>query len=204
MISKLSSRISELLCGENIITAEDRELYDYGFYLILSWGMYFLITMSFGFLFRIPWECMLFYSLFSFLRRYAGGFHASKESVCIISTTSSMLLCTALIYLMATLKCVAFPLWMMLFGGGTVLLFSPLDSEEKKLNAAERTYYGRISKWITLSMVVCSLAAMWIGYTGLLYSVSCGLFLESLLLVSGKVRLFLVEWRNTKGKTTSL
>ena len=90
MISRLSNRIVQSLYKSGAIPAEEKELYNYGFFLLLS-KMFFLgIAMAFGAIWNVFWESLLFYIMFSILREYAGGVHASKEAICLISTTTSM------------------------------------------------------------------------------------------------------------------
>lgn len=90
MISRLANIISEKLLRAQVIEEADRELYVYGFFILLSQGIYFCLTALFGFLFGTLWENIVFYIMFSILRGYAGGFHASSESTCAFLTIAAL------------------------------------------------------------------------------------------------------------------
>lgn len=188
MISKLSNSISEKLCYANVIPTEDQELYSYGFFLLLSRGFFFVVSVIFGALFQTIWESVIFYGLFSLLRGYSGGVHASAESVCMFFTTVLLLLASAFLHLMETSGCVTIAVVMLSVGGTAVFLLSPLDSEEKPLNSSERQYYRRISRFITAVTELIAFGAMAIGCYSVLYIVGICFFSESVLLLIGKVK----------------
>lgn len=186
MISKISSSISEKLCYANVIPAEDQALYSYGFFLLLSRSLFFVITFIFGFLFKTLWESIVFYVLFSILRGYAGGVHASEESVCMFFTTVLLFLASAFLHMMKMSTCTAIAAGMLLVGGMVVFPLSPLDSEEKPLNPSERRYYRRISRLITATMVLAGSVAIILKFHGVLYVVSACVSFEGVLLLIGQ------------------
>ena len=102
MISVIADRISEKMLHEGLILEEDRELYRYGFFLLISRGIFFVIAGIAGAFVGNLWDSIFFYILFSFLRGYAGGLHADREAVCLFSTTASLFLAAKIIF---CLKC---------------------------------------------------------------------------------------------------
>lgn len=193
MISTLSSSISEKLCSANVISRDEQELYSYGFFLLLSRGIFFAVAAVFGILFGTFWESILFYILFSTLRGYAGGIHASKEAVCMISTTFSLLLASAGIRRMELSGCVEVSAWMLLLGSLAIFLMSPLDSEEKPLNDSERRYYRRITRGIVLATTMVAFCSMAMRFQMIMYVAAFTLTLESILLIAGKVKFLCVN-----------
>lgn len=186
MISKISSSISEKLCYANVIPAEDQELYSYGFFLLMSRSFFFVITFIFGFLFKTLWESIAFYFLFSILRGYAGGVHASEESVCMLFTTLLLFLASAFLRMMKMSTCTVVAAGMLLVGGMVVFLLSPLDSEEKPLSPSENRYYRRISRAISSAMILTGSVAIILKFHSLLYVVSECISFEGVLLLAGK------------------
>ena len=79
MIGKLSSKISDLLIRKSVIDSEDQELYVYGFFILLSQILYFIIAVIFGIIFNVLLQSVVFYIAFQFIRKYALGYHASTE-----------------------------------------------------------------------------------------------------------------------------
>ena len=89
MISKLSKKIVNQL---NILD-DEQELYEYGFFILLSQILYFIIAIIIGTICGTVFESIIFYIAFQFIRRYAGGYHASTETRCEIFSTLSILAC---------------------------------------------------------------------------------------------------------------
>ena len=82
----IAERITQKLIASSVIEEGDRELYRYGFFILLSSILYLVVAAIFGSAFGILWESIVFYFLFSILREYAGGIHAKTEHGCMLST----------------------------------------------------------------------------------------------------------------------
>ena len=98
MISKLSQKITEILCRLQLIESEEQNLYFYGMFMVLSQTLFLIVALIFGLLFSSFWESITFYVLFSSLRCYAGGIHASKENACTLYTVVALFLSVVCIY----------------------------------------------------------------------------------------------------------
>lgn len=188
MITKLASNITEALCALAVIEDEDRELYIYGFFVLLSHGFFFVISAIFGILFGTLWESIVFYIMFSILRRYAGGFHASRESICTLCTTIALFMSSAGISILEKAGGVVLPLLMIVLGTVVISLLSPLDSEEKPLTQNECQYYRRKSLVTVWAIIVIALGSIAVNILSLLYSAAFCMLLETFLLVMGKAK----------------
>ena len=188
MITKLASNITGALCALAVIEDEDQELYIYGFFVLLSHGIFFVISASFGIIFGTLWESIVFYIMFSILRRYAGGFHASRESTCTLCTTIALFMSSAGISILEKAGGIVLPLLMIVLGTVVISLLSPLDSEEKPLTQNECQYYRRKSLVTVWAIIVIALGAIVVNVLGLLCSAALCMVLESFLLVMGKAK----------------
>lgn len=188
MITKLASNITEALCALSVIEDEDKELYIYGFFVLLSHGIFFVISASFGIIFGTLWESIVFYIMFSILRRYAGGFHASRESTCTLCTTIALFMSSAGISILEKAGGIVLPLLMIVLGTVVISLLSPLDSEEKPLTQNECQYYRRKSLVTVWAIIAIALGAIAVNVLGLLCAAAFCMLLESFLLVMGKAK----------------
>lgn len=191
MITKLGDRIARALVLSGMASEEEQELYSYGFFLLLSRGLFLLVTAAFGAIWGVLWESVLYYALFSLLRGYAGGIHAEKESTCLICTTVAMLSAVSLIRWLEAPGNGEVGLGMLLVGLAGVLLFSPLDTSEKHLSPEERIRYRRQSLATAFAAVTGSLAIAALGWFVPLAITAPAMALEGLLLTAG-------AFRNTK------
>lgn len=183
MISRLSCIITEALCQSQVIEEADRELYIYGFFVMLSQGIFFLLSVLFGCMFGALWESAVFYIMFSTLRSYAGGYHASKESVCTCCTTASLFLASLCIWILSEVESVIVPMCVLALCGAVVYFLSPLDSEDKPLSYSEYDYYRWKTRVIVIAIELVSIGALYLNLPGILYAASTGMALESNLLV---------------------
>lgn len=187
MASWLANRITEKLIAAAVIEDDDRELYIYGFFLLISKTVFLVVTMLVGYFMGVWLESVILYFSFLFLRAYAGGIHAKTEAKCTVLTTIALLLSILTIRQFEMQKSEILPFFMLGFGVLSVWLFSPLDTKEKPLNQEEKSKYKKISIFITLIYIIVVIIAKLTLLYLLVYAVSCGVFLESILLISGKI-----------------
>lgn len=189
MISSLSSFITEALYKSQVIAEEDKELYVYGFFVLLSKGLFFLVSAFFGWMLGVLWESMVFYIMFSMLRSYAGGFHASKESVCTCCTTASLFLSSLSIWYMERIGNLVVPFCILAVCGAVVYLLAPLDSEDKPLTRTELVIYRQKTRAIDVAIVIISIVGLCLHLPAILHAASISMALECVLLVLGKVKI---------------
>mgnify|MGYP002625383607 CR=1 FL=1 len=187
MISRVSEKAAEYFAQIGTIPHEDKDLYSYGFFLLFSYLFFFMLTVLYGFLFRIPFESMLFYMMFIAIRSYAGGFHASKESTCTISTSIALFVSVFIIRYLTVLKLIIFPFILSVICQILIVMYAPLDSEARRLTSKEKKKYREKSFFI--GVVIICIGAFFIQIR---YSIFCtcvvSLALESFLLVLSKIR----------------
>ena len=188
MISAIADRISEKMLHEGLILEEDRELYRYGFFLLISRGIFFVIAGTVGALVGNIWDSIFFYILFSFLRGYAGGLHADREAVCLFSTTASLFLAAKIIFCLRRGNYVILSCGVLVVCSALVLLIAPLDSDSKPLGESEMRHYRKVTRLLTLLMNLSSFVWLIAGYPQFLF-ISCVVTgVEAVLLILGKAK----------------
>ena len=188
MISKASIIIVNLLIKHSAIKEEDRELYQYGFFILMSQMLYFTITMVFGLLLGVFIESLIFYLIFQLIRRYAGGFHASTETSCGIMTTISLLISTILIRVSLSVNLEIPFLVAASFSAISICIFCPLESPEKPLTNEERIHFRKVTH-IVLCLISLGIILSKVFKIEIILVPSClSLILESILLIAGKVK----------------
>lgn len=189
MISFLSSLITEALYKSQVIAEEDKELYVYGFFVLLSKGLFFLVSAFFGWMFGVLWESIVFYIMFSTLRCYAGGFHASKESVCTCCTVAALFLSSLGIWHMERIGNSAIPFSILVLCGAVVYLLCPMDSEDKPLTSSELVLYRQKTRSTVVAFVIISIVGLCLQLPSVLYATSTSMALECVLLLMGKAKI---------------
>ena len=182
----IAEHITQKLIASSVIEESDRELYSYGFFLLLSSVLYLIVAAIFGSAFGILWESIVFYFLFSILREYAGGIHAKTEHGCMLSTILALLLSIIGIRKMMQAELSTAAMVFLIVGCAAVFLFSPLDVPEKPLSAKDWRHYRRISRWLATAY---ALLGVWAAATGwlILYPIAASITLEGILLLAGTI-----------------
>lgn len=188
MINKISSKIVEILIKHSLVENEDKELYLYGFFILLSQILYFIIVITIGILFNVIFESIIFYITFQFIRRYAGGYHAKTETRCEILSTLSILCCIVLIKLSKMYNIRIALLSVSLVFAVLIFILCPLDTPEKPLNDKEYKYFRKIS-WIILSLIIIAIIVSLYFKFNVVFAPCCAsLILEGVLIGTGQIK----------------
>lgn len=191
MISRLSERIVKCLLKQSGIKDDEQDLYQYGFFILLSQILYLIIACIIGILLGAFFESIIFYIAFQFIRRYAGGYHASTETRCEVMSTLSILVCLVVIRLSKTYDFQFALLVVSIASAACIAVLCPLDTPEKPLSEKEFKYFRKIS-WLILSVISLVVTISYfvrLKWLQIFFVPCClSLILESLLLTAGKVK----------------
>lgn len=143
-MTSLSEKITDYLILSGSVRKEDKDLYvfgiEQGLFIALNTATTFLVSLYFGML----WQGFLFLLCYFSLRSYSGGYHASTPTRCYLLSTAI----TVLFFLLLK-RSLDWPPIIMLFSGIiaviVTVLFTPLESINKPLDALERKTYKRRS-----------------------------------------------------------
>lgn len=188
MINNLSTRLTDKLLSKGSITEDERELYIYGLFMLISQLMYLVLACIFGLLFECFFESIIFYVAFQFIRRYAGGYHATTETRCEILSTLSIVASIGIIKLSKIYDFKTILLFITVASMVLIFYFCPLDTPEKPLSEKEFKYFRKIS-WIILLVISSIIIVSYFFKFNILFTPCCvSLILESILLVAGKIK----------------
>ena len=188
MISKLSAYLTEKMLSNGTISEEDKELYIYGLFMLISHLVFFIISCVFGLILGCVLESIIFYVTFQFIRRYAGGYHAATETRCDILSTLSILACIVVIRLSKTYDIQTALLIISALSAVCIFVFCPLDTPEKPLTDKEFKYFRKIS-WIILSLIIVAIIVSFIFKFNVVFAPCCAsLILEGVLIGKGKIK----------------
>ena len=188
MISKLSKKIVKCFVKQSNISDDEQELYQYGFFILFSQILYFIIALIIGILCEVILESIIFYIAFQFIRRYAGGYHASTETRCEVLSTLSILACIVAIKLSKTYDFQTVLLLITILSAVCIFVFCPLDTPEKPLSEKEYKYFRKVS-WLILFVIATAIIVSYV-FKFQMVTVPCclSLILESILLAAGKIK----------------
>ena len=188
MISLLSNKIVYRFFKRTDILADEQELYRYGFFILFSQILYFIIIITIGILCKAILESIIFYIAFQFIRRYAGGYHAATETRCEVLSTLSIIASIGIIKLSKIYDFKTILLFITIASMVLIFFLCPLDTPEKPLSEKEFKYFRKIS-WIILLVISSIIIVSYFFKFNILFTPCCvSLILESILLVAGKIK----------------
>lgn len=188
MISKLSSFLAEKMLSNGTISEDDKELYVYGLFMLLSQTIFFIIACVFGLILGCTLESIIFYIAFQFIRKYAGGYHASTETRCSIMSSASIFICIVTIRLSKIYDFQSVLLIATIVAAVLIFALCPLDTPEKPLSKSEFKYFRKISLIVLFVIITVTAVSYAIKLKMLAVPCALSLILESILLVSGKIK----------------
>ena len=188
MISTLSNKIALKLTEHNMILQEDYKIYVYGFFMLISKAFFWTILLTFGILLKAFIEAVVFGLLFSGIRQYAGGYHASTETRCQLLSTLAIFFSILLIKISKEYDLSLFLIILTFISTVIIFFLCPLDTPEKPLSENEIKYFRKKSRVILMVIFVVAMFSFVTKVNTLLAPCSVSLLLETILIVCGKIK----------------
>ena len=187
MIGRIAAGVVEKLTDRTTISDTEKELYLYGFFIVISQILYFVITIIMGVLMDIVLLSAVFYISFQFIRRYAGGIHASSELKCEIISITSIFICLLCVKSNVMFDIQIPTLILTVVASIVIFVLCPLDTPEKPLTEKELRYFRKISIIVLTIMLFIIIISIVVKLT-IAYPICFSIILESVFLVAGKIK----------------
>lgn len=180
---KISKKISAIVCAD-CNDEDERSIIEFGISLLLSKLLNLVTEIIIGCLFSMLIEAIIFLIAFSFLRSYAGGFHASSLGKCYFFSSTTMVVALIIIKYVDS---VAVNCIFILFGSIICLVFAPAESKNKPLDIIEKNGYRKRTMLI-LSLILIMLVFTFCLHNEIFFkTLSAVLLVEGIMIVFGKV-----------------
>lgn len=160
-MKNLSEKITTYLIRENYAEESKREIYEYGFKLIIADCINFVLIMIIGIILNSFTVSLIFLAVFCFLRWFSGGFHAKSHIVCRLSMITTFVCvagCTEIIDLTFW--------WLIVFLVISVVLIgvlAPIENINKPLSVENRKRNKFRSVFISMIFWTISLLLYYFG-----------------------------------------
>lgn len=195
MLEKLVKQSVNFFYKNNIISEEYIEVYEYGLELFITSVMEMLAVIFISIMVGEFIATAIFLVSFGILRIYVGGFHASTNLRCFFT----LLLVYSVFLLLLRFADFSAASWTSFFASLLseilVILFSPVDNANKRLDNTERKKFRKISIIIvSIETVVVFLLLATIKLHYVFLSISCGQLAVALSMLTVKI----IEKRSLK------
>lgn len=178
MISFFSERITVFFVKKGIVKKEERNIYKYGFELIISAIISFIIMVLIGMLMDRIIESFLFYTCFILVRTYTGGFHAETHLKCKIAFAGAQVITLLMAEILIRVS-ILYSIISMIICLILIARFAPIENKNKKINDHQKM--KKIAFALTITLYVVGFLANYI------YPKSFVVIVSSMLTVVGLI-----------------
>ncbi len=137
MISFLCNRLADFLCAKDIITQDEKEIYIYGYEMIITTILGAVLVFGIALLTERIEEALCFFAVFVITRQFCGGYHSKTRVQCSIA----FMLCYAVVLLFNSVLETTYAWWMHLLFFipylAVILGYAPIENENKPLTEME-------------------------------------------------------------------
>ncbi len=178
MISGFIGNVSTWLIKHNAIKPEDKELYEYAIYsFIITVSPLFLVILISGIMGKLC-EGIVIIIPFMVLRKFSGGFHASKAGTCFAGSCALLFLCiSAASYVTCNMALKI----LTAVAAVSLCICSPVDSENRRFSNNEKITYKRTTWFIVMFFMVVFILFLVTGKEKFAICIAIGLILPASL-----------------------
>jgi accessory gene regulator B len=187
MIGNLSKNLSLKLYKRKFISENDIELISYGLFLLFSYAIYALLCLACGIIFHCVVESIIFYFSFSIIRMFTGGFHASSESKCFLISSIMIFLSMITVIILERYQIAIVFFIMLLISSVLIVVFSPLDNENKKLDRQEKAKFHKTAIAILILFIALILIFFKLNKP-ISFSIGISIIVEGIFIAFEKIR----------------
>ena len=181
VIKRTAAVTAKWLLQAGAISASDVELYEYGIYSFLFTLCPLGLVLILSIFLHMVAEGILLIMPFILIRKFCGGFHFQSSVLCGI--VSTLVLTAFLLGIRLVLDTSGYGWWCvaLLLSVAQVIIFSPIDSEGRRLTQNEKKVFKKIAIALSIiTVIVCAVLAafhqMWAAV-----SIGSGLILSAAL-----------------------
>lgn len=146
MIERCAEAITVWLINNGVIEENEEALYMYATYSFFVSVAPLFIAIIFGILAGQVVHSIIIIIPFMVIRKFSGGYHTKHPWSCMICSSILLLFC---IYISSNINWnVGFEI-VTIVSIGSLLAFSPIDSENRRLDVSEKTRYRKLTSYLT-------------------------------------------------------
>lgn len=182
----MSEKFADRLITMQLISKEEQEIYSYGFkqgILLLLNAMTVIVV---GLIYGMVWQTIIFMIFYSFIRGYAGGYHAKTSFICYLL---SIAMITAVLWLTKLIPLNGSVCFIMVLTSSIIIfILAPIEDGNKPLDRKEKEVFKKRTN-INLSISIgCVLFFWFIGGEQISIIIAMGICMVAIMLVFGKIK----------------
>lgn len=190
MYRKISGFLTEKYIISGTIPGEKREVYEYGFEVLISTIVYTIIFLLIAICFGEFLSSVLFWGSFLVIRKLAGGYHAKTYLQCHILFCTNHLVFLFLIKVIPIACNSLCDAVLLAFSSIILFVFAPVDHPNKPFVAGEQRKHRRLSIIYAILILISILPTLVFGpkFEMLFFAFSFGTLSAAISTMSAKIK----------------
>ena len=159
MISGTASFIVDILLKNKIIDNSSEDIYQYGFEIMISTILTFILAVTCGILLKCVTASLIYFLIFAILRSICGGYHAKTYFQC-----NMIFICVTLFVILAYKnvaieQCSELHYCIIIFAVLITIFYAPVENKNKLLTIKQKRFFRILGTVlvILLAMTSCCL-----------------------------------------------
>lgn len=187
MILKWTDYIVQMLLNENIISENDRAVYQYCVQTTLFQLLTYSCILLLAWYFDVVGVTLAYYAGFLPIRYVAGGYHASSHKHCFCMTIAIYAISLGICFQIIERAAYAFLFGSVVISIVMILWAAPVDHKNRTFSPREKDRFRRRSYIITIVIIVLSLVVLTISVE-MSVAMSLGTLSAACSLVAGSIQ----------------
>ncbi len=179
MINRITSTIVETQIKAGFLKDEDRDIYNYGYILMMETMLNIFVGILIGLLFKAIDTIIIFWLLYIPLRIFCGGWHAEKSWQCLVASNVILLFVIKVEKMMIPITNTWFVVLLEILLALMIMILSPVSTKYKPITSREKSRFKRNCIGI---IVIELLASLFICRVRNIIMIAYGVLLISLVM----------------------
>ena len=187
----VNNYIVTYLVDNHLVKKEDSPIYQYGFSILFLKITYWISFLIFGLFFDVFIETVIFLLMYSWIRVYAGGYHASSVSKCYIISFGTVIVNSILCINYEFFESLFIDELIFIISWIYIFIFCPVDNNNKRLDMLEKK---RFRKRTHIILIIYLAALIFLLFNPLILpevkiTIEYIVTIESVMMFAGKTAL---------------
>lgn len=185
----LANKIIDYFISNGFVSEDKKSVFIYGTMITIQSAMIIMSTLIIGLVVDMFFENICFFVIFKILRKYSGGLHSEKYSVCFFVSILLNFLIMAILKYFQMNPNYQLIIFLELLSVLFVLLFAPVQNLNKQITKKEYIVYKLITSFFSLALMIYSIILA-INSCVIVFSIGMAMFLNCILIILGKIVTF--------------
>ena len=178
-------KIMDFIIHNKKIDDEEAEIVRYGLEVAVLKITFFAAALVVSLLMNSFWQFIIFISLFSLLRSYAGGYHAQTRIRCFVQSMLLIIVAIMIINISQKNTYIIVPLSVVALAASIIIWrIAPVDSKNKRLDFDEKAIMRRKTRITLMVEIIIGIASYFFNFKTISCAVTLSIIASCVLLLA--------------------